>query len=143
MNKFIIHFIGIQMFLLSGSLFAEDPVELMPPRDQGLWQTVSMLLIAVVFFYFILWRPEQKRRKALETQRSGMKKGDRVTAMGIIGIVVRVQEHTVILKMYDGSKIEVLKAAITDVQPGSDEDAKKMEKEDRNTSKRVEISEVE
>jgi len=90
-----------------------------------------------VFFYFILWRPEQKRRKALENQRSTLKKGDRVTAMGIIGTVLRIQEHTVILKMYDGAKIEVIKGAITDVIPGSEEDAK----EDKNTSsKRVELN---
>ena len=110
-----------------------------PGRDQGFWQTLIMISIALIFFYLILWRPEQKRRKALEDQRTGMKKGDRVTAMGIVGSVVRVQEHTVILKMYDGSKIEVLKHAITDVHAGSEEDAKKAEKEDRNL-KEVEAS---
>jgi preprotein translocase subunit YajC len=99
-----------------------------------------MIGIAMLFFYFILWRPEQKRRKALEEQRSGVKIGDRVTAMGIIGSVVRIQDQTVILKMYDGSKIEVLKGAITDVLPGSEEDAKKADKDDRNvSSKRVDI----
>ena len=34
--------------------------------------------------------------------------------------------------MYDGSKIEVIKAAINDVHPGTEEDAKKADKEDRN-----------
>lgn len=96
----------------------------------GLSQTLIMIAIALLFFYFILWRPEQKRRKALQKQREGMKKGDRVTAMGIIGTLIRVQDSSVILKMYDGSKIEMLKAAITDVQPGSEEDAKRAEKED-------------
>ena len=113
----------------------------MPPRDQGIWQTVSMVGIALVFFYFILWRPDQRRRKALEEQRSTLKKGDKVTAMGIIGTVLRIQEQTVILKMYDGSKIEVLKGAITDVIPGSEEDAKKADKEDKNvSSKRIELN---
>jgi preprotein translocase subunit YajC len=81
--------------------------------------TIVMLAIAMLFFYFILWRPEQKRRKVAEQMRAALKKGDRVTAMGILGIVSKIQEHTVILKMVDGAKIEVLKAAITDVQPGS------------------------
>ena len=75
------------------------------------------------FFYFILWRPEQKRRKASEQMRSSLKKGDRVTAMGIIGKVDRIQEQTVVLRMIDGAKIEVLKAAITDVQPGAESDS--------------------
>lgn len=128
-------------FLLTAPLFAQDG-EAVPPREQGLWQTVIMIAIALLFFYFILWRPEQKRRKALEDQRSSLKKGDRVTAMGIIGTVLRIQEQSVILKMYDGSKIEVLKGAITDVLPGSEEDAKKAEKEDKNASKRVEMSDL-
>lgn len=88
---------------------------LAPPPDQGLTQTLVMITIAMVFFYFILWRPEQKRRKEIENQRSGLKKGDRVTAMGIIGTVISVKEHTVILKMYDGAKIEMLKAAISEI----------------------------
>ncbi len=101
-------------------LFAEGQ-ESLPPPDQSFWQTLVMIGIAFLFFYIILWRPEQKRRKALEQQRNTLKKGDRVTAMGIIGTVIRVGEQTVILKMYDGSKLEFYKAAITDVLPEIEE----------------------
>ncbi len=94
----------------------------LPPRDQGLWQTFVLIAVALVFFYFILWRPEQKRRKELESQRSDIKKGDRVTAMGIIGTVSKVGESTVVLRMIDGAKIEFLKAAITEVEPGKGEE---------------------
>lgn len=118
-----------KLFILSllfcNTAFAQTATAQIPSADQGLWQTLSMILIALVFFYFILWRPEQKRRKLLEDQRTGLKKGDRVTAMGIIGTVLRVQEHTVIVKMFDGSKIEFLKGAITDVTAGNEEDAGK------------------
>lgn len=79
------------------------------------WQTIAMLVIAIFFFWFILWRPEQKKRKALEELRTSMKKGDKVTAMGILGTIDKVNETTVILKMYDGSKIEMLKLAISEV----------------------------
>lgn len=100
---------------LSGSLLAEGE-DVLPPPDQSFVQTLIMIGIAFLFFYVILWRPEQKRKKAMEDQRSGLKKGDKVVAMGIIGTVVKTEEHTVILKMYDGeSKIEVYKAAITDI----------------------------
>lgn len=86
--------------------------------QQNFMQTLVMIGMAIIFFYFILWRPEQKRRKAMEQQRSALKKGDRVTAMGIVGTVAKIQEKTVVLKMVDGvSRIEVLTAAITDVQP--------------------------
>jgi preprotein translocase subunit YajC len=96
-------------------LFAEE--EVAPPRDGGGWQGLVMIAIAFAFFYFILWRPEQKRRREIEAKRSALQKGDRVTAMGIIGTVVRINENTVILKMHDGSQLEFLKAAINEVMP--------------------------
>lgn len=136
MKKLTYFIFSLCAFAFSHPLFADDAET--PPRDQGLYQTFIMIAIALVFFYFILWRPEQKRRKALEDQRSSMKKGDRVTAMGILGTVIRIQDQTVILKMYDGSKIEVLRGAITDIVPGNEEDAKKAEKEERSLSKKSE-----
>lgn len=108
--------------LLSSGLGAQE--EAAPAPDQSFVQTLTMIGIAFAFFYFILWRPEQKRRKALEEQRGGLKKGDRVAAMGILGTVVRVGENTVILKMYDGTKLEFYKAAITDILPETEEGAK-------------------
>lgn len=96
------------------SVFAQDAT--VPSAAGSLTQTFVMIGIAVVFFYFILWRPEQKRRKEAEQMRNSLKKGDRVTAMGIVGTVDRIQDHTIIIKMVDGAKIEMLKAAITDVQ---------------------------
>lgn len=116
------------------SLFAEEGP---PPPDGGIWQTLIMLGIFLTFFYFILFRPEQKRRQAAEAQRALIKKGDKVVVMGIIGIVSRVLDTTLIVKMHDGSKIEVLKAAVTDVSPnggGSD----KKEDETETPSKKIE-----
>lgn len=102
-------------FLLASQVWADDAAG----KEGGLSQTLMILGMALVFFYFILWRPEQKRRKQVEKQRSGMKIGDRVTAMGIIGTLSQIQEATVILKMVDGAKIEMLKNCITDVQSSS------------------------
>lgn len=107
----------VAAFLFSTTLHAQDEAPV--PPDQGLWQTFVMIAIALAFFYFIMWRPEQKRRKALEEQRSALKKGDRVVAMGIIGTVVRINDDTVILRMYDGAKLEFFKAAVTDILPES------------------------
>jgi preprotein translocase subunit YajC len=85
----------------------------------NLMQTFIMVGVALVFFYFILLRPEQKRRKLMESQRSSMKIGDRVVAMNVVGILDQIHEQTVTLRMNDGSKIEVLKIAITDVKSES------------------------
>ncbi len=114
-------------FMISGRLFAEGEEAIPPPPDQGFWQTLVMIAIALMFFYVILWRPEQKRRKAVEKQRNTLKKGDRVVAMGIIGTVFKLGEQTIILKMYDGAKIEFFKSAITDVLSDSEGEDKKIE----------------
>ena len=115
MKHSILAFLFVVM--AKSSAYAEDAVG--PSPQQSLIQTLVMVGIAALFFYIILWRPEQKRRKLMEDQRKSMKKGDKVTAMGIVGIVSKIDENTVTLKNPDGSKIEVLKAAITDVQAGT------------------------
>lgn len=110
--------------LSSPSLFADGGA---PAGGGNMLQTGMMLLVAVLFFYFILWRPEQKRRKKMQQQRETLKKGDRVTAMGIVGTVAEIKDATLVLKMVEGAKIEVLKTAITEVQAAVEEDAKKVE----------------
>ncbi len=111
------------LFLMIGSsvsLFADG--EAAPAGQSNMAQTLIMIVVALAFFYFILWRPEQKRRKSMEKVRSSLKKGDKITAMGILGTVLKVQETTVVVSLYDGAKMELLKAAITDVQaaPGDE-----------------------
>lgn len=100
--------------------FADETTAEVTRGKSSFWQTLIMIGIAIVFFYFILWRPEQKRRKQAEAQRNMMKKGDTVTAMGIIGTVDRIKEQTIILRNVDGSKIEILKGAITDVKSSTE-----------------------
>jgi preprotein translocase subunit YajC len=112
--------------LATAALFAEEAAPAVNNRS-NLVQTMVTIGVAILFFYFLLWRPEQKRRKKLEQQRGALKKGDRVTAMGIVGTVLKIQDGTVILRMVDGAKLEMLKGSITDVQPGSEEDIKKAE----------------
>lgn len=120
----------LTLLLSSMSVHAQSRDAIMGP-EQGLWQTLVMILIAMLFFYFILWRPEQKRRQALDQQRDTMKQGDTVIAMGIKGTVLRIDKDTVIVKMYDGAKVEFLKGAVTEVVQGSEEDGRKAEKENK------------
>lgn len=105
-------------------LLANDGDAPPAPPAQGFSQMLTLFSLALIFFYFILWRPEQKRRKTMDDLRSKLKKGDKVNALGIIGTVAKVNENTVILRMVDGSKIEVVKGVISEVTPGTEEDAK-------------------
>lgn len=110
---------ALAMAFLPALVFAQESPQ--PPQmpDTNFTQTLFMLGMGLVFFYFVLYRPEQKKRKVLEDSKEKMKVGDRVVAVGILGTVYKVEKETVILKMVDGNKIEVLKAAITEVAPAT------------------------
>ncbi len=86
-------------------------------QPNSLPHTLMLLALGILFFYFILWRPEQKRRKKLEAQRSSLKKGDRVIILGgIIATVAQIEKSSITLKLVDGSKMEILPTAISEVQ---------------------------
>ncbi len=105
--------------LLPALVFAQEAPQAPQMPDNNFTQTLFMLGMGLVFFYFVLYRPEQKKRKVLEESKDQMKFGDRVVAVGIVGTIHKVEKETVILKMVDGNKIEVLKAAITEVLPAN------------------------
>lgn len=117
MNKF---FVFLLPLFSVASLFAEgEPAPSV--RSSNSWSMMLMVGLGLVFFYLILFRPEQKRRKKMEEMRKSLTKGSRVTAMGILGTVVRVEDKTVVLKMIDGNQIEMLKEVISKVQPALSE----------------------
>ena len=79
---------------------------------------ISFLPLILIFgiFYFLLIRPQQKRQQELQKMVENLKKGDRVvTAGGLIGTIMSLQNDYVVLKVGDSenTKIEVLKSAIT------------------------------
>ena len=120
MKKNIFTLTALSSIGLSANVFADGMAS---GTEGGMSHTMIILGMALVFFYFILWRPEQKRRKQAESQRNSMKVGDKITAMGIIGTLDKIQDNTIILKMVDGAKVEMLKNCITDVQSPSSEGA--------------------
>lgn len=88
-------------------------------REYGLYQSMIMIGVAIIFFYFILWKPEQKRRRRLEMMRASLKKGDIVIAMGIRATVDEIKKKTVILRQIDGSKMEILPGVINEIEEPS------------------------
>lgn len=72
---------------------------------------VPMLLI----FYFMLIRPENKRKKEAEALRSSLKVGDEVTTIGgIMGTVVSVKDEKFVVETgADQVRIEFAKWALS------------------------------
>ena len=45
-------------------------------------ESIIMLVIMIAIFYFLLIRPENKRKKQAQEMRDGLKKGDVITTIG-------------------------------------------------------------
>ena len=77
--------------------------------------TLVMMVAMIAIFYFMLIRPENKRKKEAEQMRSAVKKGDKITTIGgIVGTVVDVKENNIVIETSaDQVRIELAKWAIS------------------------------
>ena len=96
----------------------------------GMLSTVIMLVAMVAIFYFMLIRPEKKRKKEAETMRSNLKTGDRITTIGgIVGTVVSIKDDKFVIETSaDQVRIEFAKWALSTNESAAEraqEEAKK------------------
>jgi preprotein translocase subunit YajC len=84
----------------------------------------SMLFPVLIFvvFYFMLIRPQQKKQKETTKMLESLRSGDKiVTSGGILGTVTNVKEKTVVVRIADNVKVEMLRSAIQTVTQRSNE----------------------
>ena len=86
-----------------------------PGTTGGMTSTIVMLVAMLAIFYFMMIRPENKRKKEAEQMRSAMKNGDKVTTIGgIVGTVVNVKEDKFVIETgADQVRIEFAKWALS------------------------------
>ena len=71
--------------------------ETAPPVD--LFSSILMLVLMVAVFYFLLIRPENKRKKEAENMRAKLKVGDMITTIGgIVGKVVSIKDDKFVIE---------------------------------------------
>ncbi|MCL2720255.1 MAG: preprotein translocase subunit YajC [Treponema sp.] len=90
--------------------------------------TFIFIIPMILIFYFLLIRPQSKKRKEAEKMHAGLKKGDRiVTIGGLYGTIQSVRDTTVIIKADDNVKLEFMRSAISSVvsQSSSRDDSSK------------------
>ena len=77
--------------------------------------TILMMVVMLGVFYFMLIRPENKRKKEAEQMRDTLKVGDEVTTIGgITGKVVHVKDDKFVLETgADQVRIEFAKWALS------------------------------
>ncbi len=75
-------------------------------------QSLLMLGLMVLVFYFFMIRPQMKKQKELKKFRENIKAGDKVVTIGgIHGKILEVAETTVLIQT-EGSKFRLEKSAI-------------------------------
>ncbi len=77
---------------------------------QGL-QSLLMLGLMVLIFYFFMIRPQMKKQKELKNFRENLKAGDKVVTIGgIHGKILEVSDTTVLVQA-EGTKLVFVKSA--------------------------------
>ena len=86
------------------------------PVGGGIEMFLPFILI-IVIFYFLLWRPQQKKMKNHREMLGGLKRGDRViTGGGIIGRIARVEgDNELIVEIAPEVRVRVIRSTVSEV----------------------------
>jgi preprotein translocase subunit YajC len=79
---------------------------------QGM-QSILMLGLMVLVFYFFMIRPQMKKQKELKKFREALKAGDKIVSIGgIHGKILEVTDTTVLIQS-EGTKLRLEKSAVS------------------------------
>ncbi len=91
----------------------EQPAGQPAEKPSQPWTGFLLPVLMVAFVWFVMIRPENKRRKEMNKFREGIKKGDKVvTAGGIHGIVREVKDATLNLEIDNNVHITIDKSMV-------------------------------
>jgi preprotein translocase subunit YajC len=78
---------------------------------------LPMVGMMAVLFYFLLWRPQQKRQKEHQALVAALKRGDTVVLnSGVIGKVTRVDDGELGVEIAQGVVIKVVRSMVSEVR---------------------------
>jgi len=86
--------------------------------DSGSGITSTLVMFGLIFliFYFMIVRPQQKRSKERQKMLDAIKKGDKIiTAGGVHGTVIGVEDKTVLVQIADNVKVKVDRGSVSSI----------------------------
>ena len=103
----------------------------------GLGGTMIMMVAMLALMYFMLIRPENKRKKEAEEMRASVRSGDRVTTIGgVTGVVVDVKEDKFVIETgADRVRVEFAKFALSENHTASERAAAESKKAKEKAAK--------
>ena len=82
------------------------------------WISFLPIIGMVLIFWFLIIRPQMKKQKEHQTKIAAVKKGDQVvTAGGLVGKVMKVDDTFVELELGTNVRVKAIKATIGDIIP--------------------------
>ena len=83
---------------------------------QQILQTSWPILLMVVIFYFLLWRPQKKQQKERASLLGSLKKGQKiVTIGGIYGEIVELDDENVKVQVSEKVELTFARTAVANV----------------------------
>lgn len=109
------------------------------PNGGGILPMILMLGVTLAIFYFMMIRPENKRKKEAEAMRNALKAGDKITTIGgITGVIVNVKENTFVIETgADQVRIEFAKWALSTNDSAAERAAEEKKKEQEAREKAI------
>jgi preprotein translocase subunit YajC len=84
----------------------------------ALWLNIVPIIGMIAIFWFFVISPQMKRQKEHQAKIAGVKKGDQVvTAGGLLGKVVKVDDTYVELELGTNVRVKAVKATLGDIIP--------------------------
>lgn len=108
-------------------------------------ESIGLIVVMIAVFYFMIIRPENKRKKQAEDMRNSLKKGERITTIGgMVGRVVQVNDATIVFETSeDRVRIEIAKWGIQSTESMEQAMAQKGRKSVKKEEKVEEPAKVE
>ncbi|MEM7046244.1 MAG: preprotein translocase subunit YajC [Pseudomonadota bacterium] len=76
------------------------------------------LILIFVIFYFLLIRPQQKRARLHREMLAALAKGDKVvTGGGVIGTIIKADDHELTIQIAEGVKVRVMRGTVASKAP--------------------------
>jgi preprotein translocase subunit YajC len=95
-------------FLAAGSAGAAPPG----------WLQFLPIIGMVAIFWFLLIRPQMRRQKEHQAKIASVKKGDQVvTAGGLLGKVIKVDDQYAEIEIAQGVRVKAVKSTLGDIVP--------------------------
>jgi preprotein translocase subunit YajC len=80
------------------------------------WIQFMPLVAMGLIFWFLIIRPQMRQQKEHRNKIAAIKKGDQVvTGGGLVGKVVKVDEHYAEVELAQGVKVRAVKSTISDI----------------------------